>query len=442
MMHPQAKVNYWLLSGALLTFFLTWSFAFSIFSIWLEQAVGLNGEERGIVFSMGAFCALFILPGYGYIQDKLGLKKHLLYFVAVLLVLSGPFAIYIYTPLLKYNVWFGAIAGGVYFGLSFGAGVGALETYVERVGRVTGFEFGKARMWGSVGWAIATFFTGLLFNIDPRINFWLATSTGVVFLVLIALVHSANTPQQEELLDKKATALKISDALALFKNPKFLVLGVYVIGCTTVYAVYDQQFSNYFASVFSTKAEGNAMFGYLNSFQVFLEAGGMFLAPFIVNKIGAKNGLIVAGCIMAIRMIGSGYADDAISISAMKLLHAAELPIMLIAIFKYIAATFDARLSATIYLVGFSFMTQIGASVLSIVAGTMYDSLGFATSYKILGLVVAGFVVISYFLLTNDKNTISPAGLNEDEVSCNDGLHPHVLTNDDFIPVKNNSKAE
>ena len=75
---------------------------------------------------------------------------------------------------------------------------------------------------------------------------------------------------------------------------------------------------------------------------------------------------------MAIRMFGSGYADDAISISAMKLLHAAELPIMLIAIFKYIAATFDARLSATIYLVGFSFMTQIGASVLSIVAGMMY----------------------------------------------------------------------
>jgi len=24
---------------------------------------------------------------------------------------------------------------------------------------------------------------------------------------------------------------------------------------------------------------------------VFLEAGGMFLAPFVVNKIGAKNGL-------------------------------------------------------------------------------------------------------------------------------------------------------
>lgn len=441
-MAAQATRNYWLLSGALLTFFLTWSFTFSIFSIWLEQAVGLNGKDRGIVFSLAAFCALFILPGCGYLQDKLGLKKHLLYFVAVMLVLSGPFTIYIYTPLLKFNVWYGAIVGGLYFGLAFGAGVGALETYVERVGRVIGFEFGKARMWGSVGWAVATFFTGRIFNIDPTINFWLATSTGIVFLILIAFVHSAQTPHQEEVLDKKAASLKLSDALALFGNPKFLAMGVYVVGVATVYAVYDQQFSSYFASVFSTKAEGNAMFGYLNSLQVFLEAGGMFLAPFLVNRIGAKHGLIVAGLIMAARMIGSGYAEDAISISAMKLLHAAELPIMLISIFKYIAATFDARLSATIYLVGFSFMTQVGASVLSIVAGMMYDSLGFATSYKILGIVVAGFVVISHFVLTKDNYNIAYVGLGENETDYDDGLHPHVLKDGSLIPLGESKKTD
>ncbi len=141
------------------------------------------------------------------------------------------------------------------------------------------------------------------------------------------------------------------------------------------------------------------MFGYLNSFQVFLEAGGMFLAPLLVNKIGAKNGLILSGIIMAIRVLGSGIVEDPISISALKLLHAIELPIMLISIFKYIAYSFDPRLSATVYLVGFQFMTQVAASGLSVVAGKMYDHMGFSQSYIFMGIIVSVFVVISYFLL-------------------------------------------
>jgi OHS family lactose permease-like MFS transporter len=398
-----SKRNYWLLSGALLTFFLTWSFCFSIFSIWLEQFVGLNGEERGIVFGLSAFCALFVLPVYGFLQDKLGLKKHILYFISALLIFVGPFAIFLYSPLLKANVWLGAALGGVYFGMAFSAGVGVIESYVDRVARMTGFEFGRARMWGSIGWAIAAFFTGRIFNINPELNFWLASVSGLLFLLCVSFVVPASSHKEEEKFDKESAALNISDAMHLFKNKQFLAMAVYVIGVTTVYGVYDQQFSTYFASVFPSKEEGNAMYGYLNSLQVMLEALGMFIAPFIVNRIGAKNGLILAGAIMAMRIIGSGFADDNYSISFMKLLHAAELPIMLVAIFKYISATFEAHLSATIYLVGFVFMAQIGAAVLSIGVGMMYDQLGFQLSYKILGSVVSFFVIVSWFVLTNDR---------------------------------------
>lgn len=137
--------------------FLTWSFCFSIYPIWLNQAIGLNGTQTGIVFSINAIAALFVMPCYGFIQDKLGLKKNLLWFVGVMLLLSGPFFIYVYTPLLISSLYVGAFAGGLFCSVAFFAGVGAVETYIERVGRNTGFEFGKARMWGSVGWAIATF---------------------------------------------------------------------------------------------------------------------------------------------------------------------------------------------------------------------------------------------------------------------------------------------
>lgn len=398
-----AKRNYLLLSGCILCFFLTWSFCFSIYPLWLNQAIGLDGSDTGLVFSVNAVTALFVMPFYGFLQDKLGLRKNLLWFVGFALLMSGPFFIYIYTPLLLNSLYVGALVGGLFCSMTFFAGVGAVETYIERMGRKTGFEFGKARMWGSVGWAIATFFTGQIFNISASLNFILASLCALLFLILLFFVKIDSCVSDPTGLGGQASSLKAVDIFVLFRQRKFWAFTTWVIGVSCIYGVYDQQFAIYFAAQFPTQAEGNAMFGYLNSFQVFLEAGGMFIAPFIVNKIGAKNGLVLSGAIMALRIVGSGYAADPISISAMKLLHAAELPIMLVAIFKYIAATFDARLSATIYIVGFQFMGQVAASGLSIMVGMLYDAIGFAEAYKLIGVVVSFFVIVSCVALTSDN---------------------------------------
>ncbi|WP_235897001.1 oligosaccharide MFS transporter, partial [Yersinia vastinensis] len=200
----------------------------------------------------------------------------------------------------------------------------------------------------------------------------------------------------------------LGDTLSLFRMPRFWALVVFVTG-VSVYNVYDQQFPVYFSSLFANPRHGNEMYGFLNSLQVFLEAGGMFLAPFLVNRIGAKKGLLLSGLIMAMRIFGSGLAQDAITISLMKLLHAVELPILLIAIFKYIAANFDPRLSATLYLVGFQFITQVCASVFSPLAGKSYDQIGFADTYMIMGGIVLGLTVISCFMLRDESRTDDPS---------------------------------
>ncbi|MBB3062305.1 MFS transporter [Microbulbifer rhizosphaerae] len=393
--------NYWLLSTALFAFFLTWSFAFSLFPIWLNRIVGLGGEQTGVIFSINALAALLVMPCYGYLQDKLQLRKNLLYTVGFLLLGSGPFFIFVYAPLLQAQFYLGVSIGACYFALAFMSGVGALETYIDRCGRLTGFEFGKARMWGSLGWACATFFAGSLININPDINFWLASSSALIFCLAILMVKA---PEKVEAKLENQERVQMRDAMALLKLPTFWAFATYVMGVTCVYSVYDQQFPVYFASLFDNMAEGTAMFGYLNSVQVFLEAGGMFVAPFIVNRIGAKNGLLLAGVIMAVRILGSGVASDPISISVIKLLHAAELPIMLVAIFKYIARNFDPRLSSTLYLVGFQFTTQVAASGLSVIAGMMYDRIGFANAYFVLGAVVVIFLAISALALCNDRD--------------------------------------
>ena len=407
-MKTSKRSHYLLLSGLLFCFFYTWSSAFSLISLWLSQKVGLRGSETGLIFSATALTALCAQPLYGFIQDKLGLRKNLLWMIGGLLLISGPFFIFVFAPLLQINILLGAVAGGLYVGATFFAGIGALESYTERVSRILGFEFGKARMWGSLGWATATFFAGFLFNINPNLNFWMASSAAVVFLLLLACLREVKTDALSQLEYGKSDGLTLADVAALFRLPRFWALIVFVSG-VSVYNVYDQQFPVYFSSLFSDVKNGNEMYGFLNSFQVLLEAGGMFLAPLVVNRIGAKNGLLLSGMIMALRVIGSGLAADAVTISLMKLLHAVELPILLIAMFKYITTRFDARLSATLYLVGFQFVTQVCASVLSPLAGHGYDLIGFANTYMIMGTLVLGLTLISCFLLLGDKASMPPS---------------------------------
>lgn len=395
----KSKVVYLKLSAYFFFFFVTWSASYSLFSIWLGQEINLSGADTGIVFSVNAIFALCMQPLYGYISDKIGLRKSILTFISVLLIFVGPFYIYVYGPLLKYNTILGAVVGGIYLGTAFLAGVGAIESYVEKIGRKYNFEYGRSRMWGSLGWAAATFFAGQLFNINPNINFWIASISAII---LFFIILSISIEMSEEDLEK-AQSVKIKDVCLLFKLKEFWLFILYVIGVTCFYNVYDQQFPLYYSSMFSSKEIGNQIFGYLNSLQVFLEAGMMFMAPFIVNKIGAKKGLILAGLLMSFRIIGSGLATEPILISCMKLLHSVELPIMLIAVFKYLAANFDTRLSSMLYLVGYQFASQVGATVLSPVIGRFYDTVGFSSTYIIMGCIVLVFTIISMFTLASTK---------------------------------------
>lgn len=392
-----SKNLYWKLSAYF--FFFTWSSSYSLFSIWLGQEIELSGAATGTIFSINAIFALCIQPIYGYVSDKIGLKINILFFISALLLLVGPFFIYVYGPLLKYNVLLGGIVGGLFLGTTFLAGVGAIESYIEKVGRRYDFEYGKSRMWGSLGWAAATFFAGQLFNINPNINFWVASISAIVLFSIILSVKIEMTEQEIE----RAESVKLKDVGRLFLLKDFWFFIMYVLGVTVFYNVYDQQFPLYYSSLFPSEQIGNQVFGYLNSFQVFLEAGMMFAAPFIVNKIGPKKGLVLAGLLMAFRIIGSGLVTGPIGISGMKLIHAVELPIMLIAIFKYLAANFDTRLSSVLYLVGFQFATQVGASILSPIAGSFYDHIGFRYTYLLMGITVLAFTLISSYTLLNSK---------------------------------------
>lgn len=185
----------------------------------------------------------------------------------------------------------------------------------------------------------------------------------------------------------------------LFRMRSFWAFIIYVVGVASVYDVFDQQFANFFKGFFSSPERGTQIFGFVTTGGELLNATVMFFTPFIINRIGSKNALLIAGAIMSVRIIGSSFATADWQVIILKTLHMFELPFLLVGTFKYISAVFDPRLSATLFLVGFNLSKQLSGVVLSTWAGRMYDTVGFQQTYLVLGLITLGFTVISFFTL-------------------------------------------
>lgn len=97
---------------------------FPFFPVWLADVNHLTKTETGIVFSSISLFAIIFQPVFGLMSDKLGLRKHLLWTITVLLILFAPFFIFVFSPLLQMNIIAGSLVGGIYLGIVFSSAPG------------------------------------------------------------------------------------------------------------------------------------------------------------------------------------------------------------------------------------------------------------------------------------------------------------------------------
>ncbi len=387
-----------------------WALIFAFLPFWLDKTANLDTSVSGLVFSAMAVTALILEPIYGIVQDKLGLKKYLFGFVVLCLLFIGPFVQFAFIPLLKMNAIFGAVVGGAFLSLCLNGGVGVVEAYMERSTRASNYEYGHVRLFGSLAGGTAAFVGGIMFVRNPYSIFWACTVSAIILGVLLWALRV-----KKEYVDEPSTSGKTEEEspvtkeniFKVFRNRSFWGFCLIMIGIATMFDVFDQQFPNYFASFFNDTSRGELVFSRIASVQVFLEAGFMVLAPWFINKIGAKNGLIIAGIVLFIRVLGSAFLTEIWMLAFWRLLAAIEMPLMLVAIMKYITGVFDVRLSATVYMLGFNFAKQVGITIFSSVMGFLYGAVGFQNSYVILSFIIVAFVLVGALIMRSEKHYVT-----------------------------------
>ena len=399
----KGRQDFWGFPVTHFSYFFTWAIVFGYLTLWLEQEAGFNGVEAGFVFSMMAGVSLIFQPVFGIISDKLLMKKTLVLIIAIGMIFVGPYFQWIFHPLLALGHMPAALATGVYLSFILNGGVSVIEQYVQRASLTNKFEYGHSRIGGSLAGAAASLAGGQLFLWNPNAIFWACTAAAALLtccLLFSTKIHMENIAAVSgENTSNKFDWKMIS---SIFKMRNFWILSLFYIGTSAIYDVFDQQFIIFFKSFFDSPDEGTLAYSYMTSSQVALEFVLMLPMPWIINKIGSRNGLIAYGIILALRILGSALVPNLTLIIVLRLLAGLEMPLLLISIMKYIAGAFDLRLYATVYAFSSNFAKQISVFFISSLAGTMYDQIGFQETYLMMGIVVAVVTAICAFTLKKE----------------------------------------
>lgn len=397
----------------IMLFFAGWGIWWSFFQIWLTTKQGFSGAQVGTIYTFGSAVALVLMFVYGSLQDKLGVKKTLLIFMVSCQVLLAPFFTWVYVPMLESNFYVGAMIGAVYLAVAYLAACPVFEAVTERLSRRYSFEYGQARAWGSLGYAISALTAGFLFTINPYLVFWTGSAVSAVLLAILVFLKPENREdavqqyenREERSKDAKSPSLK--EIVSVFGILDLWKIIIFVILTWTFYTVFDQQmFPEFFTRFFATPEAGQQAYGILNSVQVFLEFIMMGLVPILMRKIGVRRALLLGCLIMVCRISGCGIASTPLGIGLIKLLHAPETALFVLAIFRYFTLHFDTRVSATLYMVGFQIAASVGGIIFSVPLGSLRDNIGYQHTFLIIAGIVLCASVYAFFILKKDDQDV------------------------------------
>lgn len=397
----------------ILLFFAGWGIWWSFFQIWLTTKQGFSGAEVGTIYSFNSAVALVLMFVYGSIQDKLGMKKTLLAFFVACEILLAPFFTWVYVPMLEANFFLGAAIGSLYLSVAYLAACPVLEAITERMSRRFHFEYGQARAWGSFGYAISALSAGFLFTMNPYLVFWTGSIIAAILGATLLFLKPESNPAAREKYEDKSESQKgsktpsLREILHVFRLVEVWKMIVFILVSWTFYTVFDQQmFPEFFTKFFATPADGARAYGVLNSIQVFLESLMMSLVPILMHKIGVRRAILLGCCIMIVRIGLCGLVTNPFGIAAVKLLHAPETALFILAIFRYFTLHFDTRISATLYMVGFQIAAQVGQILFSTPLGALHDSIGYQHTFLVISGIVCAASIYAFFVLRRDDELV------------------------------------
>ncbi len=411
------------------------SIAGDIFAIWLQDKIHLDGAEIGLLLGLKGGVAIFFKPFFGYFLDKLLLRKHLIYAIAICAVGTGPFFQFIYGPLLTFThtatvngvtttthpyLYLTALLGGIYLGFMFYAGSAVIFSYCDRFVRAHGGTYGIVNAFNLAGWGVMAPISGFLYVYGAIYTFYFCSALAVIFVIVVFSLKVKSFEVDEVAESEDAIAGKVipekrasfKDYFRLCKSKNFFNLILFNMLIVVVLYSQSGQFGRYFLTFWGADKESHAFaIRLISMLGVPVSAIAFVLSMYsskVIAKIGPQKAMVLLAFLVAGFLFVSGFAglmhSKAVIIIA-RLIFASINPLITVAVLAYVAVYFNMKISGMVYLIGFQLMNNFGSFLESPAIGKSFDVYGFAHTYIALACIVAvsGVVLILSFTFFSKK---------------------------------------
>ena len=362
------------LSYFLMYFFYFFSLAFfsGYISVYLMDK-GYTATQVSMVVSCSYITAMIIQPIVGYLNDHYNQKK----VNTIILLLSCVLGI---TFILVDHIYLIALIYSITLGL-----FNSTNPLIERMATLSKYSYGKIRIWGTIGYAVASKVSGLVYT-------YIAPDAMYIFFgigLLICLLGIYGTKNEKE-AQPKAKANKEKKGYFDRTFITYLVIILLFYGLTNTN-------STYFPAMFQSKGMSMNTISTIVFLLTLSELPIVFFSNKFMNQLSNKQLLLGVFGILLIQFTTYAFITNKVILVIVAILTKAVATMSFIMInLKVVNTIVDSR-----YVMSAFATVQIVKSFSSIffqnVAGYMIDFYSYTSFYKILALLTLTAIVICIF---------------------------------------------
>jgi len=344
----------------------------SFFNVYLEE-IGFTGLRIGIINGIYWSTMVFVVPVWGMMADRFGTRRVLLSVTVVAIFLVAA---------MGFITSFVALILFVFLLSLFFHPLGALtdSLAIYHVKTRNRLNYGKLRVWGSLGWAIAAISVGILSSGRLQIIFMVSSGCLVMMFLVVLLQKNEHSPDKRIVI----TWSTIRKILSQGKLIRFFIL-IFLIG---VLASPLQLFIN----LYFTEIGGDSKIVGLNfAIQSISEIPFFFIAYWLIRKFGEIRILILTLVFTVIRLSLYGIIDDPSIAVLLATTQGVTFSLLLVVMVEFIQNRIAPNLRATGQSLVWAFHFGAGLSIGNVLIGWLKDLTGMQDVMK---LSAAGIVVI------------------------------------------------
>ena len=364
-------------------YYLSWALFSALISVYLMDR-GFKASDVSLVVSASFLTSMITQPIIGKWNDEFDIKK--VNAILFVIVAIGGIVFMVSNSLFMIAVSYSVVL----------MMINGVNPVMEKIATASPYQYGKIRIWGTIGYALGPQFAGILYDlVAPQAIF-------IVFVLTMILCIIGLVGTEPDIKKEAAKENEKVKTLTLFKNKKFVY---YLAICAIFYGVTNMS-NTFVPSMLTDKGLDVDVTSTILSIAVFCEAPLVLFSNRFMDKIANKTLLIISISMVCLQCAVYGFNLPLIFIVLITFLakHPSGMLYIMINL-KVINTLIDEnqQITALAYV---ATLKNLVAIIFQNVAGNILDVTTYSNLYLIcFGWMLVALILVIFFKISsgNDK---------------------------------------